>query len=1033
LYREIFEEGEYFRHGIGLHNGDCVFDVGANIGLFSLQAGRVADVRIHAFEPIPPLFETLRVNAELHGLDVRLHDCGLSDEAGTAEFTYYPLVSLISGRHSDPAEEREVVRAFLRDLAAGADLSPGQIEELLDERLRTERVACRLRTVSDVLAEEGIERVDLLKIDVEKSEMEVLAGVGDRDWAKVRQVVVEVHDEDGRLDRATYLLGRHGFEVCVEQEPALAGSGFYNVYARRPGMEEGVESLVRPAPEWTSPEQLIRDIKAFLRERLPDYMVPTAFVLLEEFPVSANGKLDRKALPAPESVRHAAERGHAAPCTPIEEALAGIWREILGAERIGAEDSFLDLGGHSLLAAQVMARVRDGMGVELSLRDVFEHPVLASLAALIEERGRSGARTSPIAAVPRTGDFPLSFAQERVWFLQQLDPTIRSYQFQAKIRFCGRLDPEALRRSLEEIVRRHEIFRTTFPTVDGRPVQRFHPAWEVPLPWVDLAGLPAEQRQAEAKRVLDMECRKPFAVDRLPLVRWTLIRLAPDDHVWLHAEHHLVHDGWSFNRLVGELAALYRAFVQEQPSPLPDLAVHFADWAVWQRQWMRGAEAAAQIEWWKEALAGRPLVLELPTDRPRPKRQSFRGAIERLEMPLDLCASLRAACRREGVSLFMLMQAAFAALLSRWSGQEQVNVGAAVANRRWRETESMIGMIVDNVVLAHDLASDPSIAELLQRVRRVCLDAGIRQDVPFDHVVEAVQPERDLAYNPLFQASFSFHDSPMDELDFPGLEAELAEGLSNGSAKFDLNVICIPRSEQRRQAKPGEDGGGITLLWEYATALFDRSTMLRMIDHFHRLLGSFAADPQRRLSDLPLPSAAESQQLLREWNDTGTSYPEAPCLHELIAAQAERCPERVAVVCESESLTYAGLEAAAGRLAQRLAGLGVGPEVPVGICAERSLELVVGLLAILKSGGAYLPLDPAYPADRLAWMLEDSGMPVLLVQEELLGRLPAHASKVVLLDGHAIQEREEPRPWNRSRPLTANLAYVIYTSGSTGR
>ncbi|MFP5284360.1 MAG: FkbM family methyltransferase, partial [Thermoanaerobaculia bacterium] len=443
LFREIFEEGEYFRHGIGLRDGDLVLDVGANIGLFTLLAGRAADVRVHAFEPIPALAATLRVNAELHGLDARVHDCGLSDADGTAELTYYPHVSLISGRHSDPAAEREAVRSFIVGLG-GEGLTPEQVEELLDERLRSERVSCRLRTLSGLLAEEGIGEVGLLKIDVEKSEMEVLGGLRDEDWPRIRQVAVEIYDEHGRLEQALGLLRRHGFEVAVEQETALSGSGFYNLYARRPG-DAAVEMEPRPAPEWTTPSQLVREIRAALGRRLPEYMRPSIFVLLEELPVSANGKLDRKALPAPESLRHGAEREHVPPSTPAEEALAAIWSEILGVERIGAGDSFLELGGHSLLATQVIARVRDRLGIDLALRDVFDRPVLGALAGLVEERGRAGARLSPIVAVPRTGDLPLSFAQERVWFLQQLDPTIQSYQFQARIRFRGRLEREPLR------------------------------------------------------------------------------------------------------------------------------------------------------------------------------------------------------------------------------------------------------------------------------------------------------------------------------------------------------------------------------------------------------------------------------------------------------------------------------------------------------------------------------------------------------------------------------------------------------------
>ncbi len=1035
LWEEIFADRSYLRHGIELRGGDCVFDVGANIGLFSLFAGREAAVRIHAFEPIPPVFETLRINADLHGLDVRLHDCGLSDRPGSAEFTYYPHATLISGRFADASEEREVVRSFLAGQQERAGLSDGQIEELLDERLQAERHVCRLRTLSDVFAGEGIERVDLLKIDVEKSELEVLAGLREEDWPKVRQVVVEVHDLDGRMQRALDLLRRHGFEVAVEQDRMLTRTGLYNLYARRPGASPGEGRLPAPAPAWTTPSQLIRDVKAGLRERLPEHMIPAAFVLLEELPLGPNGKVDRKALPAPESVRHGAEREHVAPSTPTEEALAAIWSEILGIERgdrIGADDSFLDLGGHSLLATQILARVRDGLGVALSLRDVFERPVLGALAALIEERGQASA-PSPvvtITAVPRTGDLPLSFAQERVWFLQQLDPTIQSYQFQARLRLRGRLDPEALRRSLAEIVRRHEIFRTTFPTVDGGPVQRFEDDWNVEMlemPRADLSGLPAPCREAEAERVLAQECRRPFDVARLPLVRWTLVRLAPDDHAWLHVEHHLVHDGWSFNRLMEELATLYAAFLEGRPSPLPDLPLQFADWAVWQRAWMKGEEAAAQVEWWKRNLAGRPAVLELPADRPRPKRQSFRGTVERLEMPVPLCEALRAAARREGVSLYMLMQAAFAALLSRVSGQDQVNVGAAVANRRWRETESMIGMIVDNVVLAGDLSGDPEVGELLRRVRRVCLEAGAHQDIPFDHVVEAVQPERDLAYNPLFQASFSFHDSPLDELSFTGLEVELAEGLSNGSAKFDLNVICIPRSEQRR----GTGGGGITLLWEYATALFDRGTMQKMIGWFYRLLEAFAArDTGRRISALPMLTEAEERQL-----DAWSRGPELPVpngrVHERVEAWADRTPEALAV---GPDLTYRELEARANRLARRLIALGVRPETRVGVCLERSPELPLALLAVLKAGGAYLPLDPDHPAERLAYILDDSAVPVLITTGALDAKLfsgGAGRAQVLLLD--------DPEPWTegaerlQTQGGPSSLAYVIYTSGSTGR
>jgi amino acid adenylation domain-containing protein len=764
-------------------------------------------------------------------------------------------------------------------------------------------------------------------------------------------------------------------------------------------------AYVVPA-EGAAAEPLRDTLRRQLQALLPEPMVPSVFVVLEALPLSANGKVDRNALPAPESVE--AERDFVAPRKAAEAALAGIWREILEIERVGIGDGFLELGGHSLMAAQLIARVRERMGAELSLRDVFDHPLLEDLALCIEARVGSAAEILPIVPVPRTGDLPLSFAQERVWFLQRLDPAIRSYQTQARLRFQGRLHIEALRRSLGEIVRRHEIFRTTFPTVGERPVQRFHPAWDAPLPMVDLSGLPAGARAAEIERVTDAECQRLFHMDRLPLIRWTLLRLGPEEHVWLNVEHHLVHDGWSFNRILAELMALYAAFSRGEPSPLPGLTLQFADWAAWQREWARGAEAAAQIAWWKQTLSGRPAVLEIPTDRPRPRRQSFAGRVERREMPAALCAALRDASRRAGVSLYVLMQAAFATLLSRSSGQDRVNVGSAVANRRWRETESILGMMVDNVVLANNLSGDPTVRELVQRTWRLGLETAARQDIPFDLVVEAVQPERDLAYNPLFQVSFSFHDSPLAALAFPGLAVELTEGVSNGSAKFDLNVIAIPRNER------------IRLLWEAATALFDASTAQRMIGHFEALLAGFAAQPGSRVAELPLLTEAEQLQLA-VWSGSGTEavFPQAGArVHELFEAWADRAPQALAVAGDARSLTYGALEALSNRIARRLRRLGVGPEVRVGVCLERSPELVAAVLGVVKAGGAYLPLDPGHPAERQAWILEDAAVPVLITNEFFTG----------------LEDLEAESPERlRVRIAPENLAYVIYTSGSTGR
>ena len=803
----------------------------------------------------------------------------------------------------------------------------------------------------------------------------------------------------GRLDHQVKI---RGFRIELgEVEAALWGCPGVGqaVAVTRPGAAGEPQLVAYVVADGAAGPPAAEDLRRRLLKTLPEPMVPSRFVFLETLPLSPQGKVDRRALPAP-GERDGGESEP--PRTAAEAALAAVWQEVLGIAQAGPGDSFLALGGHSLLAAQTVARVRDRLGVELSPRDLFEAPDLATLAAQLEERRGGAAPALPLVPVPRTGDLPLSFAQERVWFLRELDPQIRSYQAQAMIRFRGRLQVPVLRWSLGEIVRRHEIFRTTFPTVGDRPVQRFHPAWEVEPPVVDLSGLPAAAREGAAAQAVADECRRLFDPACLPLVRWTLLRLAPEEHVWLHVEHHLVHDGWSFNRLLEELMVLYAAGCRGEASPLAELPLQFADWAVWQRAWMRTPEAAAQIAWWKQTLSGRPAVLTLPTDHPRSRKQSFAGRVDRLELPASLGSALHAACRREGVSLYTLMQATFAALLARQAGQDQVNVGSAVANRRGQETEAIVGMIVDNVVLANDLSGDPTVRELLRRSWRLALETAARQDIPFDLVVEAVQPPRDPGCNPLFQASFSFHDSPLSGLTFPGLTAELTEGLSNGSAKFDLNAIGIPRD------------GRITLMWESATALFEAATMQRMIGHFLTLLAGFAGDPSRRVFELPLLTAAEEAQIAG-WSGGGEVRPPAArSVQELVLDRARRTPDALAVAGDGRRLTYAELAALAGRIAHRLQRLGVGPETRVGLRLERSPELVAAALGVLAAGGAYLPLDPGHPEERTAWILDDAAVAVLITGDFLADLGEGEAAAPVATD-------------------PGNLAYVIYTSGSTGR
>ncbi|MBA3260828.1 MAG: amino acid adenylation domain-containing protein, partial [Gemmatimonadales bacterium] len=837
----------------------------------------------------------------------------------------------------------------------------------------------------------------------------------------------------GRIDHQVKLRGFRvelgEVEAVLEQHPAVRDAV---VLAQDDAL--GDKQLVAYVVRDRNHEIATGALRDFLRTLLPEYMVPGTFVLLDALPLTPNGKLDRHALPAPDRARPELEGPPLAPRSPTEEVVAGIWAEVLGLDGIGVSDNFLDLGGHSLKATQVMSRVREAFHVELPVHSVFAFPTVARLAEVIEQAAREGVspQAPPLQPVPRDGGLPLSFSQERAWFIQHLNPANMAYHFQATVRFTGPLDVAVLEQSLSEIVRRHEILRTTFPAVDGRPTQLIHQPFPVRLPVIDLQSFSAERREAEAQWLINEQLRKPFDLTRLPLVRWTLLRLRAQEYLLLHVEHHLIHDGWSYRVFLREVLELYKAVSAGRPSPLPPLPIQFADVAVYQREWMQGQEAARQLAYWKRKLGGTLPVLALPTDRVRPAVQTHRGAAPRMELPLPLCQSVRALSRRENATLFMTLLSAHALLLHRYSGQDEVCIGSGVANRRWRETEGLLGMLVNNVVLRLDLSGNPSFLAVLGRVREVALEAYAHEDLPFDQVVHALQPKRDPSRNPLFQAMFSFHDAPLADVKIPGMTLSLTEALSNGSAKFDLNIIVIPRSEQR-VGHPEAAAEGITMIWEYNSDLFDAATIARMMEHYQQLLSGIVADPEQPQSALPLSTKAERRQLVMEWNDTTTTYPRKSTVHALVAAQAARTPDAVAVICADKRLSYRALNRRANQLAHHLRKKGVGPGVLVGVCVERSPEMVIGLLGILKAGGAYLPLDPAYPAERLAYMLQDTQAPVLLTQRSLLERLPVHGSGVVCLDTDwaAIAEESETDPAGGA--TAEHLAYVMYTSGSTGQ
>ncbi|KAB8332532.1 amino acid adenylation domain-containing protein [Scytonema tolypothrichoides VB-61278] len=773
--------------------------------------------------------------------------------------------------------------------------------------------------------------------------------------------------------------------------------------------------VVHPQQLPPSPSELYR----FLQDKLPDYMLPKAFVFLDTLPLTPNGKVDRRALPAPDTSHGSSANSYVPPRNPTEEVLAAIWAQVLGLEQVGIDNNFFELGGHSLLAMQVMSRIRQAFGVEISLQSLFETPTIAQLAsAITTSLNQETQEHQTISRQTNRQSIPLSFAQARLWFLAQLEPDSAAYNVVDAMQLQGNLNVDVLQQSLDAIATHHEVLRTNFIVEDGNPVQVIREPQSVELKVISLMDCPETERATVVQKLLQHEAQRPFNLSSDLMLRACLLEISPQEHILQLTIHHIATDGWSMSILFEQLATLYQAFLEGKPNPLPEQPIQYADYAVWQRQWLCGEVVENQLNYWKQQLAGATPVLELPTDKPRPPVQTRRGAKQSFVLPKNLSASLSALSRQEGVTLFMTLLAAFQTLLYRYSGQQDILVGSPTAGRNREEIEGLIGFFVNTLVLRTDLSGNPKFRELLQRVRSHAMSAYANQDLPFDKLVEELQPERSLSYHPLFQVMFVLQNVPTQTLELPGVSISTIE-VDNSASQFDI-TLSIEETEQ-----------GLRGLWEYSTDLFDADTITRMSGHFQTLLEEVTANPQQHVNELPLLTATEKQQLL-EWNDTQAEYQEQ-CIHQLFEQQVEKTPHAVAVMFEGEELTYQQLNIRANQLAHYLKTLGVGADVLVGICMERSLEMVVGLLGILKAGGAYVPIDPAYPKERLTFILEDTQTPVMLTQEKLLHSLQNLGSQVICLDSdwELIANNSQENPVCEA--TVDDLMYVIYTSGSTGK
>ena len=834
------------------------------------------------------------------------------------------------------------------------------------------------------------------------------------DWARLT--------DDGQIEfagRRDQQVKLRGFrielgevETALVKHPAVRESV---VVARGESAEE--KKLVAYFVPFGAPPT-VGELRHFLSAQLPEYAVPSAFVQLAALPLSANGKVNRLALLEAKVERTQLSADFVAPRNEIEDRLAAIWSEVLRLPRIGVNDDFFELGGHSLLAAQIVSRVRREFGIEIPLRAMFESLTVAQLAHGLVAPGAQHADQS-IKPAGRNQTAPLSFSQQQFWLLDQAGPQRAAYNVCTAVQITGAVDTQRLREALEQIVARHEVLRTSIVVEQGTPVQKISPAIPIELRISDLRGFSEGKREVEINRALAAEAGTPFDLSLGPLFRTHLLKLNDNEHVLLLTFHHVVYDGWSEGLLLRELAALYKSSGGDAVSDLPRLSIQYADFARWQRKWLQGATLERKLDYWKRQLANAPSTLDLPADYARPTERSFKGARQSVLLPHSLRESLQTLSRNENATLFMTLLAAFQTLLFRYSGQEDIIVGSPVAGRTLLETENLVGAFVNTLALRADIAGNPSFCEFLGRVRETVLGAFSHQDLPFEKLVEELHPERGVNRSPLFQVMFAFQNTP--ERDTSVSELKLTPlKLKTATAKFDLTLEVQKQTE------------GLLVTFEYRPDLFAPETIERLLAHFQTLLRQVVADPLHGVADLTLLSQAERDQQLIEWNETSEDFPLDTCVHRLFEAQVVRTPEAVAAEFQGEHLTYRELNRRANQLAHYLQKQGVGPEVLVGICFERRLEMLVSMLGVLKAGGGYVPLDPKYPRERTAFMIEDAGLSLVLTDQSLSTDISAGKARLLCIDQTEVTFAQESIENPVTEVAPGNLAYLIYTSGSTG-
>ena len=1046
-YDEIFKDLAYIQHGISLKPGAVVVDVGGNIGIFSMFISlHYPGSEIYAFEPLPPTFEIMEANCKVYSIHskIKAYNAGLSDKRQEVVFQHYPQNTMLSGRYGDLESDRDYVRKVLeKQVEVGEDNSNANIDWLVDKAMEMEEYNCQLMTLSEIIEENNIEQIDLLKIDAERSEIDVMNGIKEEHWSKIQQLVIEVHEDGESLSLVKNMLTEKGFTYHVEQELLLKGTDLYNIYARRENQDEELTST----PELVGLDELQQTLRSKCGQGLPAYMQPTHYFFLEEMPLNLSDKVDENKLLACLEVGDAETnevRSVVACETATEEAVLAIWQKLLDVQQISADDDFFEIGGHSLLAMRVKAAIRKTCDVELDIRDLFVHKTIQQIATHVDGKEK-GNLLPKVSVQEREERIPISFAQERIWFIDQFQGSTQ-YHVQGLLRLPTELNIEALEFAFKMVLQRHEILRTVIREENGDAYQEVLSGenWKL-----DILKDATINNREDLEMVLADVLESPFDLSNDYMLRAQLIQLGEDGYELAIVMHHIASDGWSVDVVISELNELYGAYLENRPAQLPVLEVQYADFAIWQRKFLEGEVLTGQLDYWKTQL-NNVSPLNLPTDFKRPEVQSTDGGSKHLLLSKELCERLKTFSKEGEVTLFMTLLSAFKILLYRYADQEDICVGTPVAGRTQEETESLVGFFINMLALRSNLSNNPSFTDLVKQVKDTTLAAYANQHVPFERIVDAVVDTRDLSRSPVFEVTFGLDNTSgsTDENDRSNNAFQFEyDAVEEKNALFDLDVD-LEESEE-----------GLKLTFQYCSKLFTASTIERMMKHYERVLETVVTNPAQRIDEIEMILEEEEALILGkkatsdgEWfNRPAEDLGNTKTINKRFEEIAETCSNQIAVVYGENQWTYRQLNNTANKIAHTLRAAGIQKGDFVGIYLERNPELVAGLLGIIKSGAAYVPLDTQNPAERVESMIESNGIKAIMTSCNLLEDLESIKDRPVLLidecssslrkqweqKGLIIKDKKEINEQTADNPEEVNdlqsWAYMLFTSGSTGQ